>query len=130
MSADHKTPPDLALLQALETEVWQALVTGDAGADRARLAEDFLGVYPSGFSGKDGHSGQLDGGPTVAEYRISQARMQVYGPDMAMFCYRADYLRPGRAVWEAMYVSSLWRRDGGTWLNRFSQDTPVGGAVP
>ena len=24
----------------------------------------------------------------------------------------------------------LWQRDGGTWLNRFSQDTPVGGAVP
>ena len=29
-----------------------------------------------------------------------------------------------------MFVSSLWQRQGGAWINLFSQDTPAGAAVP
>ena len=41
---------------ALETEVWQALVDGDADADARLLSADFVGVYPDGFSSRDGAS--------------------------------------------------------------------------
>ena len=48
----------------LELEVWRALVTGDQSLDRSMLSEDFLGVYPSGFSDRAGHVDQLASGPT------------------------------------------------------------------
>jgi hypothetical protein len=42
---------DLAIedIIRLETEVWRALVSGDAVADARLLAEDFLGVYPTDY---------------------------------------------------------------------------------
>jgi len=113
----------------LETTVWQALVDGDPAADAAALSDDFLGVYPSGFAGRTEHAGQLDGGPTMLTYDLSQARLFVVSDVAVMLSYRADYTRPGRRGGPpeagAMYISSLWcDRDGG-WINVFSQDTPV-----
>lgn len=116
---------------ACETRVWDALVTGDAAADAAAMSDDFLGVYPVGFAGKADHGRQLDAGPTVARYRLSDARVLPAGPDHALLIYRADYIRVGRTEEEAMFVSSLWRRQGAGWVNVFSQDTPAtGAAVP
>lgn len=37
----------------LETEVWEAMVAGDAETDRRLLSDDFLVVYPRGFEGHD-----------------------------------------------------------------------------
>jgi len=125
MTGEDKTPPNLELLLTLEGAVWEALTEGDAEVDRAALDEAFLGVYPSGFSGREGHMGQLADGPTVAEHVIEEARMQLYSPDLAMLAYLARYRRPGKEAWEAMYVSSLWQRQGEQWRNLFSQDTPV-----
>ena len=118
------------LLQALlaqEHRVWRALVEGDPDADAALLDEDFLGVYPSGFAGRADHAGQLARGPSVAAYVLEAARVLEAGADHAMLCYRARYTRPGGAAEEAMYVSSLWRREGAGWINVFSQDTPADG---
>ena len=53
---------DIEQLVDLETQVWQALVDGDAAADAALLADDFLGVSPTGFAGKAEHAGLLAGG--------------------------------------------------------------------
>lgn len=122
---DKQSPPDLAEILALEQAVWQALVSGDAAADAALLAPEFLGVYPSGFSGRDDHAGQLDNGPRVERYALSDARLLRLGADHVMLCYRADYRWTGADAGAAMYVSSLWRRDGAGWRNLFSQDTPV-----
>ena len=121
-----QTHPDLASLLAVETAVWQALVDGDVAADMALLRQDFLGVYPSGFAGRAEHAGQLEDGPSVQNFRISQARLVEAGPDHRLLCYRADYRRSGADRDAAMYVSSLWQRDGAGWRNLFSQDTPVG----
>ncbi len=119
---------DLEFFVALECAVWDALVSGDADADAACLSEDFLGVYPSGFAGRSDHSRQLANGPTVAAYRIADARILTVAPGHVMLAYLAGYRRPGSERDEAMYVSSLWSdRDGG-WCNVFSQDTPVGDA--
>jgi uncharacterized protein (TIGR02246 family) len=114
----------------LERAVWSALVAGDAGADAELLADDFLGVYGSGFAGKAEHVGQLVRGPTVAAYDLSEATLVVLSDDLALLSYRARWSprrgeRPGPT--ETMYVTSIWRRTEGRWRNIFSQDTPAQG---
>lgn len=115
-------------LLALETRVWRALKEGNRDADAALLAPDFLGVYPSGFAGRDDHADQLQQGPSVDWFEISQARIIPVGNAHGMLCYLARYCRPGQTVAEEMYVSSLWRREGSGWRNLFSQDSPVSDA--
>jgi hypothetical protein len=112
----------------LERQVWDALARGDADADRELLASDFVGVYSTGFANRSDHADQLVGGPTVADYSISDARLIRVSPAAVMLCYRADYRRlragvPGSG--ETMYVSSLWTESDGRWCNVFSQDTPT-----
>jgi len=114
---------ELAALLALETEVWEALRTGDAATDARLLADDFLGVYPTGFAGRAEHVGALANGPTVDEYALHDARMMVVSESDVLLCYRAYYRLPGAEQGESMYVSSLWSQRDGAWVNTFSQDT-------
>lgn len=123
-----QTSPDLAAFVELETAVWEALVYGDQATDAKALHDGFVGLYPTGFSTKADHVAQLDDGPTVVEYLIEEARLVSIGAEAALLCYLATYLRTGEgAVTEQMYVSSLWQRIDGTWVNTFSQDTPASG---
>jgi hypothetical protein len=115
----------LTSLVACETRVWEALVAGDQAADAAALHPSFLGVYPDGFSGKAEHVAQLAQGPTVQSYRLANCQVMELGPDYAVLSYRADYVRCGQVVPEAMYVSSIWKRRARDWVNVFSQDTPA-----
>ncbi|NDV00870.1 DUF4440 domain-containing protein [Pseudoroseicyclus tamaricis] len=114
----------------LERQVWEALVAGDAAADAALLAEEFLGVYSSGFSDRAGHAAQLEGGPSVADYRLSEARLMELGPGRVLLAYLATFRKVGEAREEAMYVSSIWEERGGTWLNVFSQDSSTADPAP
>ena len=116
-------------IEACEHAVWQALLKGDAEADRAALDDSFLGVYPDGFAGIEAHTDQLVDGPTVAAYTLSEVQVRPLGDGLALIAYRADFQRTGRRAAEAMYVSSIWRRDGQGWRNIFSQDTPVAGPI-
>jgi len=119
---------DLAQLVALETEVWDALVRGDAATDERLLAVDFVGLYPTGYADRADHVGQLAGGPTVASYSLTEARMLTVSGSAALLMYQAEYTRVGRdRTPEVMYVSSLWVDRGGRWVNVFSQDTPATG---
>lgn len=115
---------------AEEHRVWAALAEGDAVADAGALSETFLGVYPSGFSDRDGHVAQLAEGPTVAEFRLSEARAMPLGPDHGLLAYRVEYRRSGGTEPETMLVSSIWQRRAAGWINVFSQDTPLTGTVP
>ncbi len=121
----HAVSCDFPGLIEHETKVWQALVNGDAGADHDLLRPDFTGVYPSGMTGRAGHVEQVRDGPSIKSYRLSEIRAFAVGKAHAMLCYRADYCRAGAVADEAMYVSSLWQREGQGWRNLFSQDTPV-----
>ena len=125
--------PGLDDILRRETEVWQALVAGDATADARLLSEDFLGVYPTGFAARAEHVAPLRDGPTVTEFALSEARLLVVSDTAALLAYRADYRRVtefGPAAPETMYVSSLWCERDGRWVNVFSQDTPEGEATP
>ena len=111
---------------ALESAVWSALAAGDAAADARLLADDFLGVYSTGFAGKDEHVDQLRSGPTVASYELSEARIQTLAEGMVLLAYRADWVRRAKGneqASETMYVTSIWQRQGAVWRNIFSQDT-------
>lgn len=115
------------LLEALlvqEHRVWAALQQGDAAADLALLAPGFLGLYPSGYAGRADHAAQLASGPSVAHYAIAEARVLQLRDGLALLTYLASYARPGAERRECMWVSSLWERQAGGWINLFSQDTP------
>ncbi|WP_323784001.1 nuclear transport factor 2 family protein [Leisingera sp.] len=120
--------PHLADILALETKVWEALVSGDPEADGRLLSEDFLGVYPSGFSDKAGHCGQLKDGPLMARYRLSDAQLRIITARAALLSYRARYCAAGSGQWQVMLISSLWEQGAAGWINTFSQDTPETGA--
>lgn len=123
------TATDLSFFVDLERAVWTALVDGDAAADRAALADWFVGVYPTGFAGADDHARQLVDGPTVDWFEIGGARTLEVAEGHVMLTYRASYRRVRSETIEVMYVSSLWSRLDDRWLNVFSQDTPIGGSV-
>lgn len=128
MTAKPSTPkPTTEDIVALERRVWDALVSGDPQADKAMLSCDFLGVYPSGFSDRDGHTDQLVNGPVFARYHIEDARLMWLADDLVLLAYRGDFLRVGRDTSEVMYISSIWRRHGKTWQNCFSQDSKAEG---
>jgi hypothetical protein len=112
----------------LETCIWEALRTGDAQLDATMLADDFLGVYPTGFACKEQHCEQLKDGATVARFEIQTPRLTVLGEERALLSYLAIWSRIQNGQEqpaEQMYVSSIWQRINGTWLNTFSQDTPA-----
>ncbi len=115
----------LAELEACETRVWEALVQGDMLADAAALHTDFLGVYSDGFAAKADHVRQLEGGPIIESFALSDCRVLPLGQDYAVFSYKADFFRKAKKAPEVMYVSSIWQRSDGGWINIFSQDTPV-----
>jgi len=98
-------------LLKLEKKIWDALVSGDRAADSELLSDDFTGVYPSGFEGKEDHFAQLDSGPTIQRYRLSNVSMKVLSTEVTLLCYRADFSRAHAGetnLDEIMYVTSIW----------------------
>lgn len=122
---ENKAAPTVDAILDLEKQVWAALVSGNAQADRALLSPDFLGVYPSGFANRDDHVGQFADAPTMATFELSEAKLMVLTPDIVLLSYRADYQRLDADRWETMLISSLWERRHEVWVNSFSQDTPL-----
>jgi len=125
--------PDTSFFVALERRVWRALADGDIDADANLLDPQFLGVYASGFASRNDHAAQLANGPSVEDFSIHEPRLLPIASDAVMLSYRASFVRPGKVnagSVQTMYISSLWRRRGATWLNVFSQDTLASEAEP
>jgi hypothetical protein len=116
---------DIDQFVALESKVWEALVQGDGEADRRLLSDDFLGVYTIGFADREAHVLQLDHGPTVSDFAISEPRLMVLADDMVLLAYRAEFGRPLDDERESVLISSIWQARDGGWVNIFSQDTPA-----
>ena len=113
-------------LIAAETSVWEALRTGDQARDEALLAEDFLGVYPTGFVTRDDHVAELENGPTVYDYEFIETIALPITSGEAMLSYRVRFRPKEDAQPLEWMVSSIWsRQPDGSLRNTFSQDTPV-----
>jgi hypothetical protein len=115
---------DLSFFVALESQVWEALRRGDGAADARLLAENFLGLYDSGFATRADHSGQLDKGPTVSWYELETPRLVRLGAAHALLAYEARW-RDGKGNARRAYISSIWERRADGWRNVFSQDTGI-----
>ena len=124
--------PDIPTVQqfvVLESQVWDAFVAGDSEADARVLADNFIGVYSTGFSSRAEHCAPLRNGPVAQRYEIQDPRILVLSDSLVMLVYLAVWERANAApdsVPEKMYVSSLWQRADGNWKNVFSQDTTAG----
>jgi hypothetical protein len=121
---------DIEQFIRLESEVWEALATGDGEADGRLLSDDFLGVYTVGFADRAAHVAQLADGPTVIDYSLSETRLMALSDDMALLAYRAQFRRTGEADSESVLISSIWQERQGRWVNIFSQDTPSADSSP
>jgi hypothetical protein len=119
-------PSEVEFFLNLESKVWAALMSGDARADESLLADNFLGVYSTGFAGRDEHVGQLGSGPSVRSYSLSNARGMHLCPGTVILSYLATWSRhrpESTTQQERTYISSIWKQEQGIWRNVFSQDT-------
>jgi hypothetical protein len=110
--------------ERLETAMWNSLVEGDGLAADRLLSADYLGVYTTGFSDRAEYIAALANGPIVASFKISKSRIFVVCDTAVLYSYRADFKSRRDLPTEAMYISSLWCKREGRWVNVFSQDTP------
>lgn len=115
----------LETLTMCEQRVWDGLVSGDVSVDAAALDDRFLGVYADGFADKAAHMAQLKDGPSIASFALSQLCVMVLSDIHAVLSYRAEFTRTSSALAEVVYVSSIWQRQGASWVNILSQDTPA-----
>jgi len=117
---------EISTLIQLESRVWDALKSGDIKEDSRLLSDEFLGVYDTGFAGKEDHINQLSDGPTVHAYRIENPKMIILSSDTALLSYKAVWSRIKMGIkgkQEVVYISSIWKLTKGKWINIFSQDT-------
>jgi len=124
-SAATTAEADLFLI-AKENEVWEALKNKDKSADAQLLADDFVGLYDTGFGNKSEHVKQMDDSYTLEEYAIRDPRVLRLSPTMSLLLYESTCKATGDWVpycSRPVYVSSLWTERDGRWLNLFSQDT-------
>jgi hypothetical protein len=121
---------DIEQFIRLESDVWEALATGNGEADGRLLSDDFLGVYTVGFADRAAHVAQLADGPTVIDYSLSEARLMGLSDDMALLAYRAQFRRTGEVDPQSVLISSIWQERQGRWVNIFSQDTPSADSSP
>lgn len=115
-----------AFFIAREREVWEALKKKDKAADSRLLADDFVGLYDTGFSAKSEHVMQMDDRYTLEDYAIHDARVLHLSPTMSLLLYKSTCKATGdwaQYCSRPVYVSSLWAKRAGQWLNVFSQDT-------
>lgn len=128
----HKATAQSGLLQkvlvAREREVWEALRTKDKSVDASLLTSDFVGLYDTGFITKDDHVKQLQEDYTLRRYTLEDIRLMRLSSTSALLMYKATCEATGSwasVCSKPMYISSLWVKRRGRWLNTFSQDTPA-----
>jgi ketosteroid isomerase-like protein len=118
-------PPD-AFFVAKEKEDWEALKNKDKAAAARLLADDFVGMYDTGYSTKSEWLKQIDGRYTVDDYRIEDVKVLRPNPTTTLLLYKATC--KGTGEWSAFcsrpeYISDLFVERNGQWVALFSQDT-------
>ena len=112
---------DVELLRRLERSLWDPITRYDGAHMEAVLAPDFV---------EFGRSGRVYDRAAVLDVAsrdftavLSDIAVRLIGDDAALVTYRSELRMEGRV--ERGNRSSLWRRDGTTWLLEFHQGTPL-----
>lgn len=120
-------PLDQALI-AMERQSWVAWQGHDARFWEAFLSEDHVEIHGGGIVGKAEVVALVRSGACrVERYALDRFTVTRIGPDTALLTYRADQAtRCGdEAVPTPVWVTSLYQRRAGRWLNVLYGHTPV-----
>jgi hypothetical protein len=104
----------------LERQGWEAIKTKDYRTYVRSLAEDFVDVLPDGIITK----GEEEKGIvqlTVDDYKWEGLRVVHFSPDITLLVYKASQKASygGKPIPTPTWVSSLWIKRNGRWLNAF-----------
>ena len=119
---DKRSGEDITV--RLERQAWEALKTKDYRTYVRLLAEDFVDVLPGGIitkSEEDKGIVQL----TLNDYKWEGLRIVHFSRDVTLLVYKATQKASfgGQPVPTPTWVSSLWIKRNGRWLNVFVQET-------
>ena len=110
----------------LESQIWDSLVRGDKISESQLIADDFLGVYETGYSNKAEYLSQLDRGPSIHRFIIFNPRLLAINSTNVALTYQVDFMalkNNDPEPKQTMYVTSIWSLRSENWVNIFSQDT-------
>ena len=125
-SAPTDPAGELAFFVTKEREDWEALKHKDKLAAARLLADDFTGLYNTGFSTKAEWIKQMDKQYTIDDYTIEDAKLLRPSPTTALLLYNSRCKGSGAWVEYCSHISRISdlmvQRDG-EWRDLFSQDT-------
>jgi hypothetical protein len=113
-------------LTTLEKQSWEAWKNRDGKFFQNFLSDDHVEV---GFGGPEGKKSVVAGvgspACTVKSYTVDHFELAEFGPDTALLTYHAaqDTTCGGNPVPSPVWVSSLYVKRGGQWLNALYQQT-------
>lgn len=113
-------------LVAKERQSWEAWKNRDGSFFAGFLSEDHVEV---GFNGRTNKASVVAGVSSpvcvVKSYAVDRFELTAFGPDAALLTYHAeqDTTCGGRPVPSPVWVSSLYVRRNGKWLNAAYQQT-------
>jgi hypothetical protein len=116
-------------LTNLEKQSWEAWKNRDGKFFQDFLSDDHVEV---GFGGPTGKKTVVAGvgspACTVKSYTVDHFELAEFGPDTALLTYHAaqDTTCNGTAVPSPVWVSSLYVKRDGAWLNALYQQTKTG----
>jgi len=116
-------------LAQIEKQSWEAWKNRDGKFFQGFLADDHVDVGAGGLTDKKSVVAFV-GSPvcTVKSYTIDNFTLTEFGPDTALLTYHAaqDTACNGKPVPSPVWVSSLYVKRDGHWLNAMFQQTPTG----
>lgn len=108
---------------------WQLAIKGDAVSYKALHTPDFFTLSGTGVTDRaHSESSALDPNVHFDQCGLSEFSVRFVAENAALITYRvkASGLDHGKAFQLDSYVSSLWMKRDGRWLNAFYQATPAG----
>ena len=117
-----------AELIALEKASWEAWKARDASFYERTLSDDHMDVHGFGIADKAAVVATVASPACVVEgYTLDGFRFRPLGDDAAMLTYRAEQKTTcnGKAVPSPVWVSSVYARRNGRWVNVLFQQTPA-----
>jgi hypothetical protein len=117
-------PPDAAAeATAMEKKMLDAINRGDKATSAALMSEDFVMLDYEGRKDKTETLRQLSSTPIEMAAKVHDMQAQVLSPDTMLVTYGLVNQESGGEENQSgvMWISSIWARRNGKWLNVFSQ---------